>query len=477
MGITFSKNIKPETHSKPPQIASKADPTAPQQDSSCSTKLDDCKDKILANIGKDLYGDKFDPDATQYLGKGGSGSVYLCQKKHTDVPAAEEDELFSRVAIKIIQPSIPYMATDEQIKKELADIQQEFERIKTLANDYIIKVFKSYITSTKPYFFAFSMEYCPITLSTLLHNPPAVEQTFLGNIEKFHPKYRFILASHISAALNYLRECGIIHFDVKSDNVLITQHPSPSDKCNFIAKLSDFGLVTSENTSIEYKQPKGSLPYMAPELLAAEDDKATITVTSAVDIYSYGILFWEILTMHVPYKEIKPWTVRELVRQGVRPDINATFIDKLLIDPEILTAANNIIISCWHSDPTARPNAERINAILHDILLKIIDTTQKLPAEIELKEKDIAQAKPTTIEHTVEQTAIQETIAPLVAQPITESRMQHIRREAYASKHTRRLTLNLPDLTQKAQFTHKRECSDMRVVTYREDGSFRIQYK
>ena len=117
------------------------------------------------------------------------------------------------------------------------------------------------------------------------------------------------IATQICTALEYAHSQGVIHRDIKPENILINGQG--------MVKIADFGLAkvvdgTEGNAITRQSQVLGTLHYIAPELLAREpaDHRA--------DIYSLGVLFYEMLTGEVPLGRFAPPSKR--VRLDVRVD-------------------------------------------------------------------------------------------------------------------------------------------------------------
>ncbi|GMH43382.1 hypothetical protein BSKO_11304 [Bryopsis sp. KO-2023] len=133
---------------------------------------------------------------------------------------------------------------------------------------------------------------------------------------KTNPKIHDILlvAIDIAAALGHLHEVGVIHGDLKTQNVLL--HNSDEDPKGYVCKVADFGFsrLILTMTHIE-TQTFGSVGAMPPELL--KDG----VLSPAADVYSFGIVLWELLAGSTPYKGKNHQTIVVDVVEGRRPRI------------------------------------------------------------------------------------------------------------------------------------------------------------
>ncbi|XP_051564200.1 mitogen-activated protein kinase kinase kinase 13-like [Myxocyprinus asiaticus] len=97
-------------------------------------------------------------------------------------------------------------------------------------------------------------------------------------------------ASGIASGMNYLHLHKIIHRDLKSPNVLVTQNDS--------VKISDFGTSKELSDKSMKMSFAGTVAWMAPEVIRNEP------VSEKVDIWSFGVVLWELLTGEIPYKDV-----------------------------------------------------------------------------------------------------------------------------------------------------------------------------
>eukprot|EP00727_Mastigamoeba_balamuthi_P004719 m51a1_g14245 Plasma Membrane Syntaxin D (1175) ;mRNA; f:247478-252218 len=145
-----------------------------------------------------------------------------------------------------------------------------------------------------------------------------------------------------SSALTYLHQCGVVHRDLMSSNILLSK--------NMDVKVSDFGLAAVK-TANKISTLCGSVAWMAPEVLSSS------TYTEASDVYSFGIIMNEVLTCEVPFKGLNKVVVSRQVLQGRRPDI-----------PRKLGAYTNeyvdLMCRCWDQQSSQRPTFKTICAEL-----------------------------------------------------------------------------------------------------------------
>jgi len=138
----------------------------------------------------------------------------------------------------------------------------------------------------------------------------------------------------VAVGMRYLnsRTPPILHNDLKSSNVLI-------DKWN--VRVADFGMsrVKSETQS-RNKLGGGVINWVAPEILNGCEN------TQKSDVYSYGMILWELITREVPFAGLKERTISSMVADnGDRPNIPAD-------TPETW---KKLIQWCWQQEPEKRP--------------------------------------------------------------------------------------------------------------------------
>lgn len=102
----------------------------------------------------------------------------------------------------------------------------------------------------------------------------------------------------------------------------------------------------------------GTCHWMAPEVISSDP-----YYTLAADVYSFGIVIWEILTRETPYREITPLEIpTRVLHRGERPNLS-------LIPSSCPIELRNLMIECWSQSPMARPSFDRIIEVLENIRL------------------------------------------------------------------------------------------------------------
>ncbi|KAF5784803.1 putative protein kinase TKL-Pl-6 family [Helianthus annuus] len=154
---------------------------------------------------------------------------------------------------------------------------------------------------------------------------------------------KLIIAMDAAFGMEYLHLKNIVHFDLKCDNLLVNMR----DPQRPICKVGDFGLSRIKRNTLVSGGVRGTLPWMAPELL----NGSTTKVSEKVDVFSFGITMWEILTGDEPYANMHCGAIiGGIVKDTLRPTIPEK------CDPEW----RKLMEQCWSADPTTRPSFTEI---------------------------------------------------------------------------------------------------------------------
>ncbi|KAK9055661.1 hypothetical protein SSX86_026746 [Deinandra increscens subsp. villosa] len=150
---------------------------------------------------------------------------------------------------------------------------------------------------------------------------------------------KLLIAMDAAFGMEYLHSKNIVHFDLKCDNLLVNMRDPQRPVC----KVGDFGLSRIKRNTLVSGGVKGTLPWMAPELL----NGSTTRVSEKVDVFSFGITMWEILTGEEPYANMHCGAIiGGIVKDTLRPVIP----DRC--EPEW----KKLMEQCWSTDPTIRPS-------------------------------------------------------------------------------------------------------------------------
>ncbi|XP_062157541.1 serine/threonine-protein kinase STY13-like [Alnus glutinosa] len=161
-------------------------------------------------------------------------------------------------------------------------------------------------------------------------------------------------ALDVARGMAYVHGPGLIHRDLKSDNLLINADKS--------IKIADFGVARIEVQTEGMTPETGTYRWMAPEMIQHRP------YTQKVDVYSFGIVLWELITGNLPFQNMTAVQAAfAVVNKGVRPTIPH---DCLPILSEIMTR-------CWDANPDVRPPFAEVVKMLENAETEIMTTVRK----------------------------------------------------------------------------------------------------
>ena len=206
----------------------------------------------------------------QQIGEGGFGVVYM---------AEQERPVRRKVALKIIKPGM-------DTKEVIARFEVEEQALALMDHPNIAHVFDAGATeSGRPYFVMELVKGIPIT--------DYCDQYNLATQE------RLDLFASVCHAVQHAHQKGIIHRDIKPSNVLVTLHDGEP-----VVKVIDFGVAKAINQRLtertlftKFAQLVGTPLYMSPE----QAELSGLDVDTRTDIYSLGVLLYELLTGTTPF--------------------------------------------------------------------------------------------------------------------------------------------------------------------------------
>ncbi|MEM9775010.1 MAG: FHA domain-containing serine/threonine-protein kinase [Chloroflexota bacterium] len=206
-----------------------------------------------------------------------------------------------------------------------------------------------------------------------------------------------VIFSQITDVLSFAHDQGILHRDLKPDNILLTFNPEEHSK--YQAMVSDFGLVKIASGGLTHTMngmTLGTPAYMSPEQCTGIDTDVR------TDIYSLGVTMYEAVTGKRPYP------IRNLF-DAVKFHSSGKLVPPKALNPNVPTRLNVLIRQMLNTDPNNRPiSAEEVKHKLSRFLpnsgsltdsqmLLRIKQGMKLTANEESKEKAFAQIREETI--------------------------------------------------------------------------------
>jgi serine/threonine protein kinase len=180
----------------------------------------------------------------------------------------------------------------------------------------------------------------------------------LNNNANFDLFHKLKMAKEAAKGISWLHALQpvIIHRDLKPENILI-------DSKGIVVKVADFGLSLvkdhSKTEAEEMKKIRGSPAFMSPEALRGEP------LTPGTDVYSFGMILWELYTQLSPYDTLDVSTFEELIIEIC--DNNT----REAIPQDCPAALRKLITQCWQKDPAKRPNFLQVIKMLDECLLEV----------------------------------------------------------------------------------------------------------
>uniref|UniRef100_A0A8C9VQD8 receptor protein-tyrosine kinase n=1 Tax=Scleropages formosus TaxID=113540 RepID=A0A8C9VQD8_SCLFO len=192
---------------------------------------------------------------------------------------------------------------------------------------------------------------CPVMIITEYMENGALDSFLRQNDGQFTPIQLVGMLRGIASGMKYLSEMSYVHRDLAARNILVNS--------NLVCKVSDFGLsrFLQENSSDPTYTSSlgGKIPirWTAPEAIAFRK------FTSASDVWSYGIVMWEVMSFgERPYWDMSNQDVINAIEQDYR----------LPPPPDCPTFLHQLMLDCWQKDRAARPRFAAIVSALDKLI-------------------------------------------------------------------------------------------------------------
>jgi serine/threonine protein kinase/tetratricopeptide (TPR) repeat protein len=229
----------------------------------------------------------------EQIGEGGFGVVFM---------AEQSEPIRRKVALKVLKPGM-------DTRQVVARFEAERQALALMDHPNIARVLDGgQTTSGRPYFVMDLVKGLPIT--------EYCDQAQLA------PRERLELFVHLCSAVQHAHQKGIIHRDLKPSNVLVTLHDGTP-----LVKVIDFGIakalgheLTDKTLFTGFAQMIGTPLYMSPE----QAGQSGLDIDTRSDIYSLGVLLYELLTGTTPFdkerlKEVGYDELRRIIREEEPP--------------------------------------------------------------------------------------------------------------------------------------------------------------
>jgi len=290
----------------------------------------------------------------QLIGEGGFGSVFMAEQRRPVV---------RKVALKIIKPGM-------DTKQVIARFEAERQALAMMDHANIARVLDAGATkSGRPYF--------------VMELVNGITITDYCRQYTLTPQQRLELFIPVCRAIQHAHQKGIIHRDLKPGNVLVTLHDGVP-----VPKVIDFGIAKAINQRLtehtlftEHRQLIGTPEYIAPE----QTGLSAIDVDTRSDVYSLGVLLYELLTGTTPFesKSLRRCAYEEMqriIREEEPPkpstrlstlgDGLKTVADQMAVEPKRLSRLvagelDWIVMKCLEKDRSRR--YETANGLARDL--------------------------------------------------------------------------------------------------------------
>ncbi len=166
-------------------------------------------------------------------------------------------------------------------------------------------------------------------------------------------KTRISIARKIACGMEFLHENKLYHLHLSSRNIYMKDINTPM--------IADYGFHHLKEISSLFNKYKNKNSYSSPEVL--RETQSTIvnksTGSSKTDVYSFGILLWELYTLKIPFNVKLSNLYTYVVVNNYRPEIPS----------DINMSIAELIRACWDSDVNKRPSFKKIIEILDKVEL------------------------------------------------------------------------------------------------------------
>lgn len=273
-------------------------------------------DKVLAQRFKII----------QFLAKGGMGEVY----------EAEDLELRERVAVKVVRPELL------QDEMALQRFKREVHLAKKVTHPNVCRVFDLFRHQQEATAKGASEDFTLVSMELLEGDTLAAR---IRGGARFTPEEALPIVSQIAGALDAAHQAGVVHRDLKPGNIILVQREGSGERR---VVITDFGLAVrfggDATVSGDVTGSRGILgtpAYMSPEQIEGRE------LSSASDIYAFGLVIYEMLTGTLPFSAETPLSMALRRVTEAPPSPRA-------LAPNLNAQWESAVLRCLERDPAKR---------------------------------------------------------------------------------------------------------------------------
>ncbi|WOG89843.1 hypothetical protein DCAR_0209082 [Daucus carota subsp. sativus] len=189
-------------------------------------------------------------------------------------------------------------------------------------------------------------------------------RAYLHKLEEILPLRKVVsMALDIARGMAFIHSQGVIHRDLKPENILINQ--------DFQLKIADFGIACRDTSCDPLADDSGTYRWMAPEMIKRK------SYSRKVDVYSFGLILWEMVAGNIPYEDMTPIQAAfAVVNKNFRPAIPG----------DCPAAMKALIEQCWSLQPDRRPDFCQVVKVLEQFEASLasdgnLNKLQNLPCQ------------------------------------------------------------------------------------------------
>ncbi|KAK9070758.1 hypothetical protein SSX86_011160 [Deinandra increscens subsp. villosa] len=174
----------------------------------------------------------------------------------------------------------------------------------------------------------------------------SVHDRIMGKNKKIQTKEIIRIAADVAEGIKFMNDHGVAYRDLNTQRILLDKNGN--------ACLGDMGIVSAcKNAGEAMEYETDGYRWLAPEIISG--DPETVTETSMSNVFSFGMVVWEMLTGEAAYAALSPVQATVgIAACGLRPDIPKDCPQHL----------RSLLNKCWHSTPSKRPTFSEIISLL-----------------------------------------------------------------------------------------------------------------